>query len=112
MQFYFEGPTIFLLYYLEFGVIPVQSFNYFEALEKDAAWDKAGDAMKATREALDRAEYAKDNACAGRIVLVNNLLKIGFSPALPSSSISASSFDLNNYTLHRHLASPYRLQIE
>jgi len=28
-----------------------------------------------------------------RIVLVNDLLQIGFSPALPSSSISASSFD-------------------
>src|SRR5215831_20216113 len=33
-----------------------------------------------------------------RIVLVNDLLQIGFSPALPSSSISASSVDLNNYT--------------
>jgi len=33
-----------------------------------------------------------------RIVLVNDLLQIGFSPALPSSSISDSSFDLNNYT--------------
>ena len=33
-----------------------------------------------------------------RIALVNDLLQIGFSPALPSSSISASSFDLNNYT--------------
>jgi hypothetical protein len=33
-----------------------------------------------------------------RIVLVNDLLQIGFSPALPSSSISASSFDLKNYT--------------
>jgi hypothetical protein len=33
-----------------------------------------------------------------RIVLVNDLLQIGFSPALPSSSISASAFDLNNYT--------------
>jgi hypothetical protein len=32
-----------------------------------------------------------------RIVLINDLLQIGFSPALPSSSISASSFDLNNY---------------
>jgi hypothetical protein len=32
-----------------------------------------------------------------RIVLVNGLLQIGFSSALPSSSISASSFDLNNY---------------
>jgi hypothetical protein len=31
-------------------------------------------------------------------VLVNDLLQIGFSPAPPSSSISASSFDLNNYT--------------
>lgn len=35
-------------------------------IETRTAWDKAGDAMKATREALDRAEYAKDNACAGR----------------------------------------------
>jgi len=33
-----------------------------------------------------------------RIVLVNDLLQIGFSTAMPSSSISASSFDLNNYT--------------
>jgi hypothetical protein len=32
-----------------------------------------------------------------RIMLVNDLLQIGFSPALPSSSISASSFDLKNY---------------
>jgi hypothetical protein len=32
-----------------------------------------------------------------RILLVNDLLQIGFSTALPSSSISASSFDLNNY---------------
>src|SRR5262249_43608653 len=32
-----------------------------------------------------------------RIVLVNDLLQIGFSPALPSSPISASSFDQNNY---------------
>ena len=32
-------------------------------------------------------------------MLVNDLLQIGFSPALASSSISASSFDLNNYTL-------------
>ncbi len=60
MQFYFEGPTIFLLYYeaatpqlfqqyqvdrdamlarLEFGVIPVQSFNYFEALELEIVPD-------------------------------------------------------------------------
>jgi hypothetical protein len=35
-----------------------------------------------------------------RIVLVNDLLQIGFSPALPSPSISASSFDLKNYS-HR-----------
>ncbi len=35
-------------------------------IDARTAWDKAGDAMKATREALDRAEYAKDNACAGR----------------------------------------------
>src|SRR5262245_1105299 len=34
-----------------------------------------------------------------RIVLVNDLLQIVFSSALPSSSISASSFDLNNYNL-------------
>jgi hypothetical protein len=33
-----------------------------------------------------------------RIVLVNDLLQIGFSPALLSSSISGSSFDLNNYS--------------
>jgi hypothetical protein len=33
-----------------------------------------------------------------RTVLVNDLLQISFSPALLSSSISASSFDLNNYT--------------
>jgi len=33
-----------------------------------------------------------------RFVLVNHLLQIGFSPALPSSSISASSFDMNTYT--------------
>jgi hypothetical protein len=60
MQFYFEGPTIFLLYYeaatpqlfqqyqvdrnamlarLEFGAIPVQSFNYFEALELEIVPD-------------------------------------------------------------------------
>jgi hypothetical protein len=60
MQFYFEGPTIFLLYYeaptpqlfqqyqvdrdamlarLEFGVIPVQSFNHFEALELEIVPD-------------------------------------------------------------------------
>ena len=60
MQFYFDGPTIFLLYYeaatpqlfqqykvdrdamlarLEFGVIPVQSFNYFEALELEIVPD-------------------------------------------------------------------------
>jgi hypothetical protein len=60
MHFYFEGPTIFLLYYeaatpqmfqqyqvdrdamlarLEFGVIPVQSFNYFEALELEIVPD-------------------------------------------------------------------------
>lgn len=31
-----------------------------------AALDKARETMKATREALDRAEYAKDNDCAGR----------------------------------------------
>lgn len=31
-----------------------------------AALDKARATMKATREALDRAEYAKDNDCAGR----------------------------------------------
>jgi hypothetical protein len=31
------------------------------------------------------------------IKLVNDLLQTGYSPALPSSSISASSFDLNNY---------------
>jgi hypothetical protein len=31
-------------------------------------------------------------------VLVNDVLQIGFSPALPSSSISASPFDPNNYT--------------
>jgi hypothetical protein len=30
-------------------------------------------------------------------VLVNDLLRIGFSPAVPSSSINASSFDLKNY---------------
>src|SRR5262245_20788149 len=35
-----------------------------------------------------------------RIKLVNYLLQIGFSSALPSSSISASSFDLKNYTRH------------
>jgi hypothetical protein len=33
-----------------------------------------------------------------RIVLVAHLLQIAFSPALSSSSINASSFDLNNYT--------------
>jgi Sigma-70, region 4 len=31
-------------------------------------------------------------------VLVNDLLQIGYSPTLPSSSISGSSFDLNNYS--------------
>src|SRR5262249_4493960 len=35
-------------------------------IDARTAKDKAGDAMKATREALDRAEYAKDNDCAGR----------------------------------------------
>ena len=69
MQFYFEGPTIFLLYYeaatpqlfqqyqvdrdamlarLEFGVIPVQSFNYFEALELEIVPD--GNAKLKTEE--------------------------------------------------------------
>jgi hypothetical protein len=33
-----------------------------------------------------------------RILLVNDLLQIDYFPALPSSSISASSFDLNNYS--------------
>src|SRR5262245_22430482 len=33
-----------------------------------------------------------------RIVMVNDLLQIGYSTALPSSSISASSFELKNYT--------------
>lgn len=35
-------------------------------IDARTARDKAGDAMKATREALDRAEYAKGNDCAGR----------------------------------------------
>jgi hypothetical protein len=35
-------------------------------IDARTAWDKAGTAMKATREALDRAEYAKSNDCAGR----------------------------------------------
>jgi hypothetical protein len=69
MQFYFTGPTIFLLYYeaatpqlfqqyqvdrdamlarLEFGVIPVQSFNYFEALELEIVPD--GNAKLKTEE--------------------------------------------------------------
>ncbi|HKX30263.1 MAG TPA: hypothetical protein VJ302_21415 [Blastocatellia bacterium] len=60
LQFYFEGPTIFLLYYeaatpqlfqqyqvdrdarlarLEFGAIPVRSFNYFEAFELEIVPD-------------------------------------------------------------------------
>jgi hypothetical protein len=34
-----------------------------------------------------------------RIVLVNDLLQIDYFPAMPSSSISASSFDLKNYIL-------------
>jgi hypothetical protein len=34
-------------------------------IDAHTAWDKAVDTMKATREALDRAEYARDNACAG-----------------------------------------------
>src|SRR5262245_25720379 len=36
-----------------------------------------------------------------RIVLVNDLLQIGFSLPLSSSSINASSFDLNNYNHFR-----------
>jgi len=69
MQFYFTGPTIFLLYYeaatpqlfqqyqvdrdamlarLEFGVIPVQSFNHFEALELEIVPD--GNAKLKTEE--------------------------------------------------------------
>jgi hypothetical protein len=35
----------------------------------------------------------------GRIELVNDLLQIGYFPALLNSSISAPSFDLNNYNV-------------
>jgi hypothetical protein len=35
-------------------------------IDARTAWDKAGDAMKTTREALDHAENAKRNDCAGR----------------------------------------------
>jgi hypothetical protein len=40
---------------------------------------------------------------------VNDLLQIGFSPAVLSSSTSASSFDLNNYTAIEKLRFPKRI---
>jgi hypothetical protein len=53
---------------------------------------------KFSRASEKSAASAKDQKNRRRrIVLVNDLLQIAFSPALPSSSISVSSFDLNNY---------------
>src|SRR5262249_16180544 len=96
-----HDSVVFQIKCRNFSFLLMKSISLASKLRQSQLWRTkicAAKIRKFSRISEKSAASAKDlKNPRYRIVLVNDLLQIGFSPALPSSSISASSFDLNNY---------------
>src|SRR5262245_6221925 len=96
------SPVVFQIKCRNFSFLLLKSISSASKLRQRQVWRTeicAAKIQKFSRMSEKSAASANDlKNPRYRIVLVNDLLQIGFSSALPSSSISASSFDLNNYS--------------
>jgi len=99
-----HDSVVFQIKCRNFSFLLMKSISLASKLRQSQLWRTkicAAKIRKFSRISEKSAASAKDlKNPRYRIVLVNDLLQIGFSPALPSSSISASSFDLNNYSAY------------